>query len=118
MSVFFFQAEAGIQNIGVTGVQTCALPISVLVTSGPPLFYRGARVGRGGRIFTMVKFRTLRPGAEARLGPFLGAELVERTRAESTPIGRWLRATPLDEIPQFLNVLSGDMSLVGPRNRE
>ena len=94
-----------------------ALPVAgaLLATSGRPLFYRGQRVGRGGHIFTMLKFRTLKPGAEARLGPFLGAELVERTQAESTPIGRWLRATQLDEIPQFLNVLSGDMSLVGPR---
>jgi lipopolysaccharide/colanic/teichoic acid biosynthesis glycosyltransferase len=63
----------------------------------------------------MLKFRTLRRGAEARLGPFLGPELVERTRAETTLIGRWLRATQLDEIPQFWNVLRGDMSLVGPR---
>jgi lipopolysaccharide/colanic/teichoic acid biosynthesis glycosyltransferase len=98
-----------------------SLPLSlliaaaVLVTSGTPLFYRGERVGRGGRVFTMLKFRTLRRGAESRLGPYLGAELVERTRQEYTPIGRWLRATQLDEIPQFWNVLRGDMSLVGPR---
>ena len=91
------------------------LLVVVFLTSGRPLFYRGRRVGRGGRVFTMLKFRTLKRGAEARLGPFLGAELVERTRAEYTPIGRWLRATQLDEIPQFLNVLLGDMSLVGPR---
>jgi lipopolysaccharide/colanic/teichoic acid biosynthesis glycosyltransferase len=93
------------------------LPISLLIllTSGPPLFYRGERVGRGGRIFTMLKFRTLRRGAEARLGPYLGPELVVRTRAETTRIGAWLRATQLDEIPQLLNILRGDMSFVGPR---
>ena len=91
------------------------LVAAVLATSGPPLFYRGERVGRGGRVFTMLKFRTLRRGAEHRLGPYLGSELVERTRAEYTPIGRWLRATQLDEIPQFWNVLRGDMSFVGPR---
>ena len=91
------------------------IAIAVLVTDGLPLFYRGDRVGRGGRVFTMLKFRTLRRGAETRLGPYLGPELVERTRAEYTRIGGWLRATQLDEIPQFLNVLKGDMSLVGPR---
>jgi lipopolysaccharide/colanic/teichoic acid biosynthesis glycosyltransferase len=63
----------------------------------------------------MLKFRTLRRGAEDRLGPYLGEELVRRTKAETTRIGRWLRATQLDEIPQLLNVLVGDMSLVGPR---
>ncbi len=98
-----------------------ALPLSlliaaaILVTSGRPVLYGGERVGRGGRIFEMYKFRTLRPDAETRLGPYLGSELVERTRAEYTPIGRWLKASQLDEIPQFWNVLRGDMSLVGPR---
>jgi lipopolysaccharide/colanic/teichoic acid biosynthesis glycosyltransferase len=99
----------------------CALPLSlllaaaVLVTSGLPVFYRGERVGRSGRVFTMLKFRTLQADAETRLGPFLGGELVSRTEAEFTPIGKWLKATQLDEIPQFINVLRGDMSLVGPR---
>ena len=94
---------------------TVPIALAVVVTSGLPLFYRGERVGRGGGVFTMIKFRTLRRGAEQRLGPFLGPELVARTRAERTPIGGWLRATQLDEIPQFWNVLRGDMSLVGPR---
>jgi lipopolysaccharide/colanic/teichoic acid biosynthesis glycosyltransferase len=89
--------------------------LAILVTSGPPVLYRGQRVGRGGRIFAMVKFRTLRRGAEDRLGPFLGPDLVERTKVETTPIGRWLRAAQLDEIPQLWNVLRGDMSFVGPR---
>jgi len=79
------------------------------------VFYRGQRVGRGGRVFTMTKFRTLRRGAEARLGHHLGVALVEATEAEVTRMGRWLRATQLDEVPQFWNVLKGDMSLVGPR---
>jgi lipopolysaccharide/colanic/teichoic acid biosynthesis glycosyltransferase len=94
-----------------------SLPIAALVlaTSGPPLFYRGERVGKGGHVFTMLKFRTLKVGAEQRLGPYLGEDLVRRTKEEYTTIGRWLRATQLDEIPQFINVLRGDMSLVGPR---
>ena len=88
---------------------------ALLLTTGRPLFYRGERVGRDGRIFEMLKFRTLRPGAEERLGPYLGAELAERTRAETTRVGRRLRAMQLDELPQLWNVLRGDMSLVGPR---
>ena len=88
---------------------------ALLLTSGRPLFYRGQRVGRDGRIFEMLKFRTLRRGAEERLGPYLGAELVERTRAETTRLGRWLRATQLDELPQLWNIVRGDMSFVGPR---
>ena len=94
-----------------------AVPIAlaILLTNGRPVFYRGKRVGRGGRVFTMLKFRTLRADAETRLGPFLGEELVRRTQDEFTSLGKWLKATQLDEIPQFVNVLRGDMSLVGPR---
>ncbi|HLM37111.1 MAG TPA: sugar transferase [Gaiellaceae bacterium] len=88
---------------------------ALLLTSGRPLFYRGERVGRDGRIFEMLKFRTLRRGAEERLGPYLGSELVERTREETTRLGRRLRATQLDELPQLWNILRGDMSFVGPR---
>lgn len=91
------------------------ISLAILLTSGPPLLYRGERVGRGGRIYTMLKLRTLRPGAESRLGPYLGPELAARTRAEATRAGRWLRATQLDEIPQLWNVLRGEMSMVGPR---
>ncbi len=98
-----------------------ALPLVLLIaaasalTSGLPVLYRGERVGRGGRIFTIVKFRTLKRDAEARLGPYLGEELVRRTRVEYTPVGRRLRASQLDELPQLWNVLRGDMSFVGPR---
>ncbi|HEU5279226.1 MAG TPA: sugar transferase [Gaiellaceae bacterium] len=94
---------------------TLPIAVVILLTSGRPLFYRGERVGRGGRVFEMLKFRTLRANAEERLGPYLGEELVRRTREETTPIGRWLRATQLDEVPQLWNVVRGDMSLVGPR---
>jgi len=98
-----------------------ALPLVLLIaaasalTSGLPVLYRGERVGRGGRIFTIVKFRTLKRDAEARLGPYLGEELVRRTQVEYTPVGRRLRASQLDELPQLWNVLRGEMSLVGPR---
>jgi lipopolysaccharide/colanic/teichoic acid biosynthesis glycosyltransferase len=99
----------------IAAVPMFLIVLAMLVTSGRPILYRGQRVGRGGEFYTMLKFRTLRPGAEERLGPFLGPELVERTRAERTTIGRWLRATQLDELPQLWNVLRGHMSLVGPR---
>jgi lipopolysaccharide/colanic/teichoic acid biosynthesis glycosyltransferase len=91
------------------------LTLVVLVTSGRPVLYRGSRVGRAGRFFTMLKFRTLAEGAEERIGQFLGEELVRHTEAELTPVGRWLKASQLDEVPQLWNVLSGDMSFVGPR---
>jgi lipopolysaccharide/colanic/teichoic acid biosynthesis glycosyltransferase len=89
--------------------------VAILVGSGRPVLYRGQRVGRAGRVFTMYKFRTLAPDAEVRLGPYLGQELTRRTEAEVTTVGRALRATHLDEIPQLWNVLRGDMSIVGPR---
>jgi lipopolysaccharide/colanic/teichoic acid biosynthesis glycosyltransferase len=91
------------------------IALVVAVTSGFPILYRGQRVGRGGRLFTILKFRTLRRDAETRLGPFLGEELVRRTEVEQTSIGRWLKASQLDELPQLWNVLRGEMSFVGPR---
>ena len=99
----------------VAAIPIALISVAILATSGTPLFYRGERVGRGGRFYTMLKFRTLRSGAEERLGPYLGEELVRRTRNEQTTVGRWLRATQLDELPQLWNVLTGDMSIVGPR---
>jgi lipopolysaccharide/colanic/teichoic acid biosynthesis glycosyltransferase len=91
------------------------IALIVLVTSGRPILYHGERVGRRGRFFRMLKFRTLKRGAEERIGQYLGEELVTRTDAELTRIGRWLKASQLDEIPQLWNVLAGDMSFVGPR---
>ena len=87
----------------------------MFVTSGRPVLYRGQRVGRAGHFFGMLKFRTLKPGAEDRIGQYLGEELVRRTDAELTRMGRWLKRSQLDEIPQLWNVLRGDMSFVGPR---
>src|SRR6266545_1702584 len=97
------------------------LPLALLIaavvaaTSGLPVLYRGERVGRGGRFFTILKFRTLKGDAETRLGPYLGEELVRLTDLEYTRVGRAVKATQLDELPQFWNVLRGDMSFVGPR---
>ena len=91
------------------------IAIAIGVTGGRPIFYRGGRVGRAGRLFTMVKFRTLHVDAEARLADLYGQPLTEKTAAEETGVGKLLRATHLDEIPQLWNVLRGDMSIVGPR---
>ena len=87
----------------------------VRLDSRGPAIYRGVRVGKAGRVFTMFKFRTLQTDAETRLGPYLGAELSRLTEDETTRVGRRLRAAHLDELPQLANVLTGDMSLVGPR---
>ncbi len=77
------------------------IALVLVATSGRPVLYRGERVGRGARFFTMLKFRTLTRDAESRLGPYLGEELVRRTEAEYTRFGRWLKASQLDEIPQL-----------------
>jgi len=90
-----------------------ALAIAVKLTSRGPVFYRGLRVGRGGRLFTIYKFRTLAVDAEARIGARLLDDR-DKTRLV-TPIGRLLKRTKLDELPQLLNVIRGDMRLVGPR---
>jgi lipopolysaccharide/colanic/teichoic acid biosynthesis glycosyltransferase len=107
----FFATTFGLLLLPVAAV----IAVLILVTSGRPVLYRGERVGRHGRFFAMLKFRTLNADAESRLGPYLGDELVRRTEAEYTRVGRWLKASQLDEIPQLWDVLLGDMSFVGPR---
>jgi lipopolysaccharide/colanic/teichoic acid biosynthesis glycosyltransferase len=89
--------------------------LAIRLTSGAPVLYRGARVGRAGRTFEMYKLRTLRPDAEERLRGLQDVELDRLTESEHTRVGRVLRATQLDELPQLFNVLRGDMSIVGPR---
>jgi lipopolysaccharide/colanic/teichoic acid biosynthesis glycosyltransferase len=91
------------------------LAFATLLTSGRPVLYRGERVGRAGRVFTMYKLRTLKPGAETRLGNVYGEELSRRTEQEVTAVGKAARLTHIDEVPQLFNVIRGDMSMVGPR---
>ena len=81
---------------------------AILVTMGPPVLFRHRRLGLAGREFTLLKFRTMRGRPP---GP--GAALDDERRI--TPLGRALRAVTLDELPELVNVLRGDMSLVGPR---
>jgi lipopolysaccharide/colanic/teichoic acid biosynthesis glycosyltransferase len=86
-----------------------ALSVAVLIDSGRPIFYGGIRVGRDGRHFRMWKFRTMVTGAD-RSGSVSGPNDSRITR-----VGAFLRKTKLDEIPQFLNLAKGDLTLVGPR---
>jgi exopolysaccharide biosynthesis polyprenyl glycosylphosphotransferase len=88
-----------------------AIAVAIRLSSRGPVLYRQQRVGRDGRIFQMIKFRTMYQDAERVTGPvFATAADPRRTR-----VGGWMRAFSLDELPQLYNVLRGDMSLVGPR---
>jgi exopolysaccharide production protein ExoY len=99
--------------------------VCVKLSSRGPVFYSHIRVGRGGRLFSCFKFRTMYQDADARLQPLLASDpaLMQewqkffKLKADPriTPIGRILRKTSLDELPQILNVLKGEMSVVGPR---
>lgn len=107
-----------------------ALPLvlvlaALVMLDGASPFYRQRRLGRGGTGFALLKLRTMRPGAEAALASYLAAnpaacqewQAKQKLRHDPrvTRVGRWLRKSSLDELPQLWNVLRGDMSLVGPR---
>jgi lipopolysaccharide/colanic/teichoic acid biosynthesis glycosyltransferase len=85
--------------------------VLIKLTSPGPVIYQQQRVGRHHRIFTVYKFRTMVDGAERDTGPIWASAQDRRI----TPVGRVLRKTRIDELPQLFNVLQGDMSLVGPR---
>lgn len=86
------------------------IALAVKLTSHGPALYWSDRVGRGGRIFRMPKFRTMKSGT-----PAVATHLMVDARSLLTPIGGVLRRMSLDEIPQLWSVMTGDMSLVGPR---
>lgn len=85
--------------------------IGIKSTDGGPIFYKQERLTKDGKIFMIYKFRTMVVDAEKKSGPVLASEKDSRI----LPIGRFLRATRMDELPQILNILKGEMSLVGPR---
>ena len=87
------------------------LAIAIKLEDGGPVLFRQGRVGLGGRVFDALKFRSMIPDAEARTGPVQAAEDDPRV----TRVGRVMRATAMDELPQLWNILTGDMSFVGPR---
>lgn len=102
-----------------------AVGLAVRLTSGRPVLFRQTRLGLGGQPFQLYKFRTMAPDAEAALHRVRDRQIAldptdpivkpDEESALITPFGRFLRTTSLDELPQFLNVLKGEMSLVGPR---
>lgn len=81
--------------------------IVILLTSGVPIFYIQERIGQNAKPFKLIKFRTMKGEEES---PVAAAELNRITR-----VGRWLRRTKIDELPELLNIFVGDMSFVGPR---
>jgi lipopolysaccharide/colanic/teichoic acid biosynthesis glycosyltransferase len=87
------------------------IPIAIKLEDGGPIFFPQDRVGLRGRVFMALKFRSMRPDAEALTGPVQATENDPRV----TRIGRLLRGTAMDELPQLVNILRGDMSFVGPR---
>ena len=102
--------------LGLIGM-VCTLPfmviaaVAVKVSSKGPILYRQRRVGLDGRTFWLYKFRSMYVDAEARTG----AVWAKKDDPRITPVGKWLRKLRLDELPQFWNVVRGDMSIVGPR---
>ena len=103
-------ADIGVSLAALTALAPLALAVAAVVRAkmGSPVLFRQPRIGRGGTLFTILKFRTMN---DAR-GP--GGTVLSDDR-RLTPLGLFLRKTSLDEIPQLVNVLRGDMSLVGPR---
>lgn len=97
----------------------------IIVVEGGPVFFRHERIGRNGRVFKCLKFRTMAVDADARLEKILREDPVARAQWDAkqkldndprvTRLGAFLRKTSLDELPQFWNVLKGDMAIVGPR---
>ncbi len=112
----FHSVQRILDAIIASALLVASLPISLvsalalLVTSGLPILYRQERLGRFGKPFILFKFRTMRPGADSD-GPTFATENDDRV----LPVGRFLRRWRIDELPQLVNVLAGDMSLVGPR---
>ena len=86
-------------------------PLAILLEDGMPIFYFQEKVGRDGKIFRMIKFRSMIKNAEEDTGPVQAVENDPRV----TRVGRLLRRTAMDELPQLVNIVKGEMSFVGPR---
>ena len=108
MSLRAFDVVGALLALPVAAALGAVFALAVLLDSPGPIFYRSRRIGRGGRPFEMLKFRTMRCDVS-------GPPLSTRDDIRYTPVGRWLSAKRFDELPQLWNVLQGDMRLVGPR---
>jgi sugar transferase (PEP-CTERM system associated) len=106
-----FDVIASILGLFVSAPLIALTAATIKLTSDGPALFAQKRVGKNGRIFTLYKFRSMRTDAESGIGAVWARENDPRV----TPVGRFLRKSRLDELPQFWNVLRGDMSLVGPR---
>lgn len=91
-----------------------AIGLAIKCDDRGPIFYKAARIGKNSRLFYMYKFRSMRVNAPNILNED-GSTYNAKNDSRVTRVGRWIRETSLDEIPQILNVLKGDMSLIGPR---
>lgn len=105
-----FDVVLSVVVVLVTGPFMLVIAVIIMLESRGPVFYRGQRAGLGGRVFRIFKFRSMVPDAEKKGGYSTATDDPRVTR-----VGRFLRKHKLDELPQFFNVLWGDMSLVGPR---
>lgn len=106
-----FDRVTGLALLAVFAIPMAVIALLIKLTSKGPVFYKQTRVGLDQREFKIFKFRTMRADAEEENSP-------QWTKADDprrTPIGKWLRNTSLDELPQLINVIKGEMSLVGPR---
>jgi len=123
-------AKRVLDVLGAGALLLALAPVFVVLAlvvrlDGGPAFYAHPRVGRGGRIFGCLKFRSMVTDSQERLAALLATDAAARAEWDATRklrqdpritrIGRFLRATSLDELPQLLNVLRGEMALVGPR---
>lgn len=111
-------------GLSLTLLVSPLIVVAIRLSSPGPILFRQQRVGQGGRTFTMLKFRSMRPDVKQGTSALLDrvqdepASLKIDDDPRVTPVGRFLRRWSLDELPQFWNVLRGDMSLVGPRPEE
>lgn len=105
-----FDVLASLTGLVLLSPVLAVVALAIKLTSPGPVFFRQERVGRGFRRFEILKFRTMVPDA-----PKLGGQLTAGEDPRITRVGRLLRKTKLDELPQLINVVKGDMSFVGPR---